>query len=359
MTAQNASTIVCGPWHVSEHASNERVRFELVPSGQLASAAGTSLSVLVGRMRCSGDLDRTVVGGDATDRMVGARRLHVDQRIGGAEDSNGFCELLDFGCIHADERRRLRPGRRHDARRDRQPGDFSAADANRAAGGAHPVQCRRTTGGDVGVRSRVLLRVRVSAPVRAPIGLEFVGPWLLLFAGLYFVLNTFAIAVAIALHERANPFAIWRAYFQNLWLTFMGGALGAGFVVFALQGGSYAVVVFSAPLLLALILHFAYRNSTGRVADQLHHLAEVNRLHLSTIEALAHAIDAKDAVTHGHIRRVQSMAVALAARVGLDDQAGGPRDRGRRTVARYRQARRARSTFSTSRASSRLPSSNA
>ena len=153
-----------------------------------------------------------------------------------------------------------------------------------------------------------------------PIGLEFVGPWLMLFAGLYFVLNTFAIAVAIALHERANPFAIWRAYFQNLWLTFLGGALGAGFVVFALQGGSYAVVVFSAPLLLALILHFAYRNSTGRLADQLHHLAEVNRLHLSTIEALAHAIDAKDAVTHGHIRRVQTMAVALAARVGIDDE---------------------------------------
>ena len=153
-----------------------------------------------------------------------------------------------------------------------------------------------------------------------PIGLEFVGPWLLLFAGLYFVLNTFAIAIAIALHERANPFAIWRAYFQNLWLTFLGGALGAGFVVFALQGGSYAVVVFSAPLLLALILHFAYRNSTGRLADQLHHLAEVNRLHLSTIEALAHAIDAKDAVTHGHIRRVQSLAVALAARVGIQDE---------------------------------------
>jgi len=153
-----------------------------------------------------------------------------------------------------------------------------------------------------------------------PIGLELVGPWLLVFAGLYFVLNTSAIAVAIALHERANPFAIWRAYFQHLWMTFLGGALAAGFVVFALQRGSYAIVLLSVPLLLALILHFAYRNSTGRLADQLHHLAEVNRLHLSTIEALAHAIDAKDAVTHGHIRRVQSLAVALAARVGVEDE---------------------------------------
>jgi putative nucleotidyltransferase with HDIG domain len=56
------------------------------------------------------------------------------------------------------------------------------------------------------------------------------------------------------------------------------------------------------------------------MAEQLNHLAEVNRLHLSTIEALAHAIDAKDGVTHDHIRRVQRVAVKLAARIGVDDE---------------------------------------
>ena len=150
--------------------------------------------------------------------------------------------------------------------------------------------------------------------------LEVVGPWLLLFAGLYFLLNTFGIAVAIALHERVSALAIWRAHFQNLWVTFVGGAVGAGFVLFAMRYGAFGMAVLSFLLLLAFILHFAYRHSTGRVADQLHHLAEVNRLHLSTIEALAHAIDAKDAVTHGHTRRVQSWAVALASRLGLDDE---------------------------------------
>ena len=152
-----------------------------------------------------------------------------------------------------------------------------------------------------------------------PLGIEHVGPWLLPFAGVYFLLNTFAIAVAIALHERQSALAIWRAHFQNLWLSFIGGALGAGFVVFAMQLGTYAIAFLSVPLLLALILHFAYRHATGRVSDQLHHLAEVNRLHLSTIEALAHAIDAKDTITHGHIRRVQAWAVALASRIGLED----------------------------------------
>jgi putative nucleotidyltransferase with HDIG domain len=152
-----------------------------------------------------------------------------------------------------------------------------------------------------------------------PLGLEVVGPWLLLFAALYFFLNTFAIAVAIALHERVNVVRIWRAHFQNLWLTFIGGALGAAFVVFALQRAAYGMVVLSFPLLLAAILHFAYRNATGRVADRLHHLEELNRLNLSTIEALAHAIDAKDGVTHRHIRRVQSRVAALARRMNIDD----------------------------------------
>jgi putative nucleotidyltransferase with HDIG domain len=148
---------------------------------------------------------------------------------------------------------------------------------------------------------------------------EIIGPWLLAFAGLYFLLNTFAVATAIALHERMGVLSIWRAHFQSLWLTFVGGALGAGCVVFALQMGLYGLAVLSLPLLLALILHFAYRHATGRVADELHHLAEVNRLHLSTVEALAHAIDAKDTVTHGHIRRVQDLAGQVAVRLGMSE----------------------------------------
>jgi putative nucleotidyltransferase with HDIG domain len=155
--------------------------------------------------------------------------------------------------------------------------------------------------------------------IDTPVGIDVVGPWLLLFAALYFVLNTFAVAIAIALHDRANAFAIWRTHFQNLWITFLGGGLGAAFVVFGLQLGRYGIVVLSFPLFLAVILHFAYRHATGRVAEQLSHLAEVNRLHLSTIEALAHAIDAKDGVTHDHIRRVQTKAVELAVRLGLGD----------------------------------------
>lgn len=149
-----------------------------------------------------------------------------------------------------------------------------------------------------------------------PVRIDAVAPWLLLFAALYFVLNTFAIAVAIALQQRQPVLRIWRMHFRSLWFTFVGGALGAAGTIYALQLDSYGVALLSLPLLLALILHFAYRNATGRAADQLQHLAEMNRLHLCTIETLARAIDAKDSVTHGHIRRVQQWAVELTRRMG-------------------------------------------
>ena len=58
----------------------------------------------------------------------------------------------------------------------------------------------------------------------------------------------------------------------------------------------------------------------GRVEDSNLHLNALNKLYLSTIETLAMAIDAKDQVTHGHIRRVQAYAVGLAKHVGVTDE---------------------------------------
>ena len=40
---------------------------------------------------------------------------------------------------------------------------------------------------------------------------------------------------------------------------------------------------------------------------------------MSTIETLAMAIDAKDQITHGHIRRVQTYALGLASKMGVTD----------------------------------------
>ena len=57
----------------------------------------------------------------------------------------------------------------------------------------------------------------------------------------------------------------------------------------------------------------------GRVEDANQHLSQLNKLYMSTIETLAMAIDAKDQITHGHIRRVQQYAVGLARHMGVTD----------------------------------------
>ena len=47
---------------------------------------------------------------------------------------------------------------------------------------------------------------------------------------------------------------------------------------------------------------------------------DMDRLYLSTVETLAMAIDAKDDVTHSHVRRVQAYAVGLARALGSTDE---------------------------------------
>ena len=47
------------------------------------------------------------------------------------------------------------------------------------------------------------------------------------------------------------------------------------------------------------------------------HMAEMQRLHLATAEALATAIDAKDQTTHEHVRRVQFYATTMGQHFGL------------------------------------------
>ena len=46
----------------------------------------------------------------------------------------------------------------------------------------------------------------------------------------------------------------------------------------------------------------------------------MDHLYLSTVETLAMAIDAKDDVTHNHVRRVQAYAMGLAKELGVTDE---------------------------------------
>ena len=151
-----------------------------------------------------------------------------------------------------------------------------------------------------------------------PASLNQILPSLVLFAVAYFGLNSWLIALRVALQRRANAFKVWRSGFMWLSLNYFCGASVAVLLVGYNRTIDLTFVGLVVPLLL--VLHFTFKTSMERVEDAYKHVAQLNTLYLSTIETLAMAIDAKDQITHGHIRRVQSYAVGLAKRLGVTDE---------------------------------------
>jgi putative nucleotidyltransferase with HDIG domain len=145
---------------------------------------------------------------------------------------------------------------------------------------------------------------------------DFLLP-LLVFTVLYFGLNSWLITFAVALETGGRPLEIWRDNFLWLSLNFFCGASVAAL----LTGRKVDLTYLGAILPLLFVLYMTYRTSMARVEDANKHLHQVNTLYLSTIETLAMAIDAKDQVTHGHIRRVQAYATGLAEALGVREPA--------------------------------------
>ncbi len=72
------------------------------------------------------------------------------------------------------------------------------------------------------------------------------------------------------------------------------------------------------PLTIAAAV--AYRMHLSRLAEKTREITEASRVHLATVEALATAIDARDQVGVGHVRRAQIYAVGLGRILGLSEK---------------------------------------
>lgn len=140
---------------------------------------------------------------------------------------------------------------------------------------------------------------------------------LFLFAVTYFALNTWLITIAIAFERKVSAWNWWTSRFLWLCLNYFSAASVAVLLVVSNPTVDFRFIGLIIPLLL--FLYFAFKTAVARVEDADRHVEEVNLLYLSTVQTLAMAIDAKDQVTHGHIRRVQEYAVGLARRVGVSD----------------------------------------
>ena len=112
---------------------------------------------------------------------------------------------------------------------------------------------------------------------------------------------------------------MWRRNLPAISINYLVGGFIAMFVVSYIDEVNIAVLGIVIPVLL--VSYLTLRTSIGRLEDANRHVTQISELYLSTIEALAMAVDAKDQITHGHIRRVQVFATQLAQRLGVHDDA--------------------------------------
>ena len=134
---------------------------------------------------------------------------------------------------------------------------------------------------------------------------------------LYFVLNTGAVATAIGLTARREIFPVWKS---ELWVsltTFAGASAAALIFLFYKETPFFAIAV-AAPIVL--IIYYAYKINLDRINESQKHVSQLSELYQSTVESLAMAIDAKDAKTHGHIQRVQTLTLRLAEYCGVTEE---------------------------------------
>jgi putative nucleotidyltransferase with HDIG domain len=134
-------------------------------------------------------------------------------------------------------------------------------------------------------------------------------------AGTYFALNSVLPTAAVALENSLPLGETWKKHALYLAMNYYAAA-SIAVLVFATEGG-LNVIGLIVPLLG--LSYAAYKAVVNRFEDAERHVTEVEGLYRATVETLAIAVDAKDQVTHGHIRRVQRHTVAVARALGVSE----------------------------------------
>jgi putative nucleotidyltransferase with HDIG domain len=185
----------------------------------------------------------------------------------------------------------------------------------------HPLRLLfNVTASAIAIRAASDVFFRLSGAHAGAIGRNDVGHLIVpvfSFALLYFLINTALVTGALAAERGGNLFRIWIRHFPGVSINYFVGSSIAMLIVTYTNRLDVTVLGIILPLLV--ISYLTFRTSMGRLDDANRHLAQIRELYLSTIETLAMAVDAKDQITHGHIRRVQVYAVELARRLGIKD----------------------------------------
>ncbi|MGE0816002.1 MAG: HD-GYP domain-containing protein [Vicinamibacterales bacterium] len=166
----------------------------------------------------------------------------------------------------------------------------------------------------VGAQAFVLL-LGYTPVADGPLSLERVILPLAAMAALQFFVHTGLTATAAALERGGHPVQVWRKHFAMLGVSQSASASAA--LILGLLANRVGVLALAAAAPIVVMVYLGLQSRLGRLADAERHVKQVDRLYMSTIQALSSAIDAKDGVTSSHIRRVQTYSVALARALGV------------------------------------------
>lgn len=149
----------------------------------------------------------------------------------------------------------------------------------------------------------------------------------------YFLVNTGLVSAALAIEGREPWWRVWHERFR--WLLphyVVYGFVGAVMAVAYEAAGFYALAVFAVPVVLMRRAQAAYITHTQRSAHKLQQAAETiqaqnvsleeaNRLlkerSTAAMQSLSATVDARDAYTAGHSRRVEAIALEIGSELGL------------------------------------------
>ena len=127
--------------------------------------------------------------------------------------------------------------------------------------------------------------------------------------------STVLTSIFLKLENPSKPFALFKN--KAVW-TLENAAFGT---ISALVVHS-TLIEFGLPfgfiiLLVAVVAHYAYYIHNARLAQKTKEISEASRVHLATVEALATAIDARDQIGSGHVRRTQIYAIGIGELMDL------------------------------------------
>jgi diguanylate cyclase (GGDEF)-like protein/putative nucleotidyltransferase with HDIG domain len=151
--------------------------------------------------------------------------------------------------------------------------------------------------------------------------------------GAYFVVNTGLLSGAMALEGHDRWRGVWNERFSWLLPHYIAfGAVAAAIALAYEAIGLFGLAVFVLPLMLMRKTMAAYIGHTQRSSHKLREAAETirsqnasleqaNRLlkerSTAAMESLSATVDARDAYTAGHSRRVQQLSLAMGRELGL------------------------------------------